>query len=58
MIETALDHHIEQIHRDLRNLFLSTDTAARHELFSRLVAGIDEVALTNLKLAEENRESG
>lgn len=56
MIETALDHHIEQIHRDLRNLFLSTDTAARHELFSRLVAGIDEVALTNLKLAEENRE--
>jgi PAS domain S-box-containing protein len=56
MIDTALDYRIEQIHRDLRNLFLSTDTAARREVFSRLTAGIDELALMNLKLAKENRE--
>ncbi|WP_317064744.1 PAS domain S-box protein [Methanoculleus caldifontis] len=56
MIDTAPDYQIEQIHRDLRNLLRSTDTAARHEAFSRLTAGIDELALTNLRLAKENRE--
>lgn len=56
MIDTAPDYHIEQMRRDLHNLFLSTDTAVRDEVFSRLTAGIDELALMNLKRAMENRE--
>ena len=56
MIDTALDYNIEQMHRDLRNLLLSTNTAARDELISRLTAGIDELARMNLRLTEENRE--
>ncbi len=56
MIDMTLEDHIEQMHRDLRNLLLSTDSAEQDEVFSRITAGIDELALMNLKLARENRE--